>query len=175
MTPDDLKKLERLVGTGTGDTHDPGGRGPRGADPRPARARRLGGPRGAGLSEPGRHLVAGRNDHGLRAGAARRRPDPGDDGGAPGPRRRRPPLSADIIASIERDGPLASLLAFVGVLATVVLIFRWGIATPFVIGSLVIGVLWLLAATMWLGIKINFINFIAFPITFGSGSTTPST
>ena len=37
------------------------------------------------------------------------------------------------------------------------------------IGSLVVGVLWLLAATMWLGIKINFINFIAFPITFGIG------
>jgi uncharacterized membrane protein YdfJ with MMPL/SSD domain len=78
-------------------------------------------------------------------------------------------LSADIIASMERDGPLASLLAFVGVIATVLLVFRRGIATPFVIGSLAVGVLWLLAATMWLGIKINFINFIAFPITFGIG------
>ena len=37
------------------------------------------------------------------------------------------------------------------------------------IGSLVVGVLWLLAATMLLGIKINFVNFIAFPITFGIG------
>ena len=54
-------------------------------------------------------------------------------------------------------------------MATVVLIFRRGLATPFVIGSLVVGVLWLLAATMLLGIKINFVNFIAFPITFGIG------
>ena len=30
-------------------------------------------------------------------------------------------------------------------------------------------VLWLLAATMVFGIKINFINFVAFPITFGIG------
>src|SRR6185437_15820866 len=41
--------------------------------------------------------------------------------------------------------------------------------TPFVIGSLMVGVLWLLAVTMKLGIKINFVNFIAFPITFGIG------
>jgi predicted RND superfamily exporter protein len=80
-----------------------------------------------------------------------------------------PALSADIITSMERDGPLASLLAFVGVVATVLIIFRWGLATPFVIGSLVVGVLWLLAATMLLKIKVNFINFIAFPITFGIG------
>jgi predicted RND superfamily exporter protein len=80
-----------------------------------------------------------------------------------------PALSADIITSMERDGPLSSLLAFVGVVATVLLLFRWGLATPFVLGSLVVGVLWLLASTMLLGIKINFINFIAFPITFGIG------
>src|SRR6185295_6496847 len=80
-----------------------------------------------------------------------------------------PPLSADIISSMERDGPLASLLAFVGVVLTVMVIFRRGLATPFVIGSLVVGVLWLLAATMGLGVKINFVNFIAFPITFGIG------
>jgi predicted exporter len=78
-------------------------------------------------------------------------------------------LSADIIASMEHDGPLASLLAFLGVVATVLLVFRGGLATPYVIGSLIVGVLWLLAATIALGIKINFVNFIAFPITFGIG------
>ena len=80
-----------------------------------------------------------------------------------------PPLTADIIGSMRRDGPLASGLAFVGVVLTVVLLFRRGLATPFVLGSLVVGVIWLLALTMVLRIKINFINFIAFPITFGIG------
>jgi predicted RND superfamily exporter protein len=80
-----------------------------------------------------------------------------------------PPLTNDIIESMYRDGPLASLLAFLGVVAAVLVMFRRGLATPFVIGSLVVGVLWLLAATMLLDIKINFINFIAFPITFGIG------
>ncbi|MEP6655454.1 MAG: MMPL family transporter, partial [Myxococcales bacterium] len=80
-----------------------------------------------------------------------------------------PPLTADIIASMNRDGPLASLLAFGGVVLTVVLLFRMGIATPFVLGALVVGVAWLVALAMTLHIKINFINFIAFPITFGIG------
>jgi predicted exporter len=90
-------------------------------------------------------------------------------GGRPGRVAGGPALSFDIISSMERDGPLASLLAFVGVMLTVLLIFRRSLATPFVIGSLMVGVLWLLALTMKLGIKINFVNFIAFPITFGIG------
>jgi len=90
-------------------------------------------------------------------------------GGRPARVAGGPALSFDIISSMERDGPLASALAFLGVVATVLVIFRRGLATPFVIGSLVVGVLWLLALTMRLGIKINFVNFIAFPITFGIG------
>jgi hypothetical protein len=80
-----------------------------------------------------------------------------------------PPLSADILNSMSRDGPLASLLAFVGVVLVVVVLFRASLATPFVIGSLVVGVVWMLAATIYLGVRINFINLIAFPITFGIG------
>ncbi len=79
------------------------------------------------------------------------------------------PLSADIVSSIRRDGPLASAIAFVGVMALVVLMFRWSRYTVFVAGALVVGVLWLLATTYFLGVKINFVNFIAFPITFGIG------
>jgi hypothetical protein len=82
-------------------------------------------------------------------------------GGRPARVAGGPALSADIIASMEHDGPLASGLAFAGVALTVLL--------PFVIGSLIVGVLWLLALSVWTGIKINFVNFIAFPITFGIG------
>jgi predicted RND superfamily exporter protein len=80
-----------------------------------------------------------------------------------------PVLTADILRSMGTDGPLASLLALLGVIATVLLLFRRSIATPFVIGSLIVGVLWMLAITIALGVKINFINLIAFPITFGIG------
>jgi len=90
-------------------------------------------------------------------------------GGRPARVAGGPPLTSDIIDSMQRDGPLASGLAFAGVVATVIVIFRRGLATPFVIGSLVVGVAWLLGAAMAMGIKINFVNFIAFPITFGIG------
>jgi uncharacterized protein len=90
-------------------------------------------------------------------------------GGRPARVAGGPALSSDIIASMEHDGPLASGLAFAGVALTVLLLFRWNLATPFVIGSLIVGVLWLLAVSVFAGIKINFVNFIAFPITFGIG------
>ena len=80
-----------------------------------------------------------------------------------------PPLTADIIASMRHDGPLASLLAFFGVVLTVLLLFRARMATPYVLSALLVGVLWMLALCMALRIKINFVNFIAFPITFGIG------
>jgi len=79
------------------------------------------------------------------------------------------PLSADIIASISRDGPLATLAALLGVVLLVTAIFRFNRSTALILGSLLLGVLWLTAATLWLKVKVNFCNFIAFPITFGIG------
>jgi predicted RND superfamily exporter protein len=78
-------------------------------------------------------------------------------------------VSADIVQRIRHDGPLASLVAFVGAAATVLLVFGASSTSGLVLGSLVVGVLWLLAATQALGVRINFANFIAFPITFGIG------
>ncbi len=80
-----------------------------------------------------------------------------------------PPLTADILQSMSKDGPLASMLALLGVVVTVLIVFRMSIATPFVLGSLMVGILWMLSATTVFGVKINFINLIAFPITFGIG------
>ena len=79
------------------------------------------------------------------------------------------PLSADIISSITRDGPLATIAALLGVIILVTAIFRFNRSTLLIIGSLLIGVLWLTAATLVLHVKVNFCNFIAFPITFGIG------
>ncbi|HEY0706575.1 MAG TPA: MMPL family transporter, partial [Polyangia bacterium] len=79
------------------------------------------------------------------------------------------PLSADIVESITRDGPLASSLAFSGVMVLVLLMFQFRRPGFYVLGALLTGVLWLLAAVHVFGIRINFVNFIAFPITFGIG------
>ncbi|HYQ01308.1 MAG TPA: MMPL family transporter [Polyangiaceae bacterium] len=79
------------------------------------------------------------------------------------------PLSADIISSISRDGPLSTLAALLGVVLLVTAIFRFNRSTLLIIGSLLVGVLWLTALTLVLKVKVNFCNFIAFPITFGIG------
>ena len=78
-------------------------------------------------------------------------------------------LSNDILASVRRDGALASAAAFAGVVAVVVVLLRGTWPTLLVLGSLLLGVLFLAASAMALGIKINFANFIAYPITFGIG------
>ncbi|MGH7284599.1 MAG: MMPL family transporter, partial [Polyangiaceae bacterium] len=78
-------------------------------------------------------------------------------------------LSADILASIQHDGPIACAVAFFGVMLIVLALFRGKSTAFYVIGSLIVGVLWLLAGTMLFHVKINFANFIAFPITFGIG------
>jgi predicted exporter len=78
-------------------------------------------------------------------------------------------LTADIVQAIAHDGPLASAAAFAGVVLTVIALLRWRPATLYVVGALVVGVLWLAGASRLLGIHVNFANFIAFPITFGIG------
>jgi uncharacterized protein len=79
------------------------------------------------------------------------------------------PISADIVSSLGRDGPLATAAAFFGVVVVVLVLFRFSAITPLVLATLVASVLWLAAATLGLGMRINFANFIAFPITFGIG------
>ncbi len=83
------------------------------------------------------------------------------------------PVSADIVSALGRDGPKATFFSFVGVVLVVVLLFRRVRVSALVIGSLVVGVLWLAGATLGFGIKVNFANFIAFPITFGIGVDYP--
>jgi uncharacterized protein len=79
------------------------------------------------------------------------------------------PLSADVLASIRRDGLRASIAALVGVIAVVLLLLRASRVSALVIGSLLVAVTWQLAAMMFLGVRVNFANFIAYPITFGIG------
>ncbi|MCC6522276.1 MAG: MMPL family transporter, partial [Polyangiaceae bacterium] len=78
-------------------------------------------------------------------------------------------LSSDIFTSLRRDGPLATLLAVLGVMLAVPVLFRRSTVSLYVIGALVVGVLWLAALELALGVKLNFTNFIAYPITFGIG------
>jgi hypothetical protein len=89
--------------------------------------------------------------------------------GPPGRVAGSHPLSADILDSVRRDGVVASAAAFLGVLAVVVILLRGRRSMALVVGSLLLGVLGLGGLMMLFRIRINFANFIAFPITFGIG------
>jgi predicted RND superfamily exporter protein len=75
----------------------------------------------------------------------------------------------DIVQSVNRDGPRASLVAAVGAAIVVVLILgatRQALVTLLCGAS---GVFLLLSAASLLGIRINFLDFVALPITIGIG------
>ena len=79
------------------------------------------------------------------------------------------PISADMLEAIARDGPKATLFAFLAVIVLVILLFRQFRAILLVLFALVLGVFWLGGLIFALDLKINFLNFIALPITFGIG------
>lgn len=89
--------------------------------------------------------------------------------GVPAAIAGQPPLSADMIASITKDGPRATGFALVGVILLVLFLFpRWALFRS-ILGALLLGVCLMVGAMAWLDLKINFLNFIALPITFGIG------
>ena len=80
---------------------------------------------------------------------------------------------AEMLRSMERDGPLATEVSFCAVLVVVVLTtgsFRGAFT---VICALVMGVLWAVGGGALNDMKLNFLNFIALPITFGIGCEYP--
>ncbi|MBX2810944.1 MAG: MMPL family transporter [Myxococcales bacterium] len=81
----------------------------------------------------------------------------------------QPPVFADLLQAIWVDGPLAVGAALTATIFLLVLTFRrWG-ERLFTLGTLLLGILWMGAFMALGGIKLNFLNFVAFPITFGNG------
>jgi predicted RND superfamily exporter protein len=76
-------------------------------------------------------------------------------------------IFADLLTDIEKEGPRTTLLSFAGVCILVFLFFRHLRTSIEVTGSLFLGVVLMCGAAAAIGLKINFFNFIVFPITFG--------
>jgi predicted RND superfamily exporter protein len=75
-----------------------------------------------------------------------------------------------MIRSILRDGRIATAASLVVVVLLAFLFMRPVSAAAMAIGSLLVGVLWMIGAAGWAEVKITFLNFIALPITFGIGA-----
>jgi predicted RND superfamily exporter protein len=82
-------------------------------------------------------------------------------------------IFADMIEGVIEESPKAIVLSFLGTAIVVALAFSRGRhgwrASVLVLGSLILGIAWMGGVFALLGIKINFLNFIAIPITFGIG------
>ncbi|HUP57754.1 MAG TPA: MMPL family transporter, partial [Bdellovibrionota bacterium] len=79
------------------------------------------------------------------------------------------PLTVDVFRSIQHDGPRVTLLSFALVSLLVIVLFRRLSRIVLCLVSLVLGVTWLAGTAIALDLKINFMNFIVLPITFGIG------
>jgi predicted RND superfamily exporter protein len=78
-------------------------------------------------------------------------------------------VQADIVSSVDRDGPRATLIAAVGAVLIVLAVLGASRAAAVTIAAGAAGVLAMLAAAGLLGIRINFLDFVALPITIGIG------
>lgn len=85
----------------------------------------------------------------------------------------RSTVFAEMIHSMERDGPLATFASLIAVTLVVILATGSPLGTLAVVGSLSFGVLLMVGAMAHFDVKLNFLNFIALPITFGIGCEYP--
>jgi len=74
---------------------------------------------------------------------------------------------ADLLRDIATEGPRTSFLSLAGVCVLVLLFFRASRDSVFVLVTLLTGVILMGGMAVLLHLKINFFNFIVFPITFG--------
>jgi hypothetical protein len=75
----------------------------------------------------------------------------------------------DIVGSVDHDGPRATIVAAVGAVLVVLAILGLSRQAAVTIGCGAVGVLLLLTAAGLCGIRINFLDFVALPITIGIG------
>jgi predicted RND superfamily exporter protein len=77
---------------------------------------------------------------------------------------------ASMIRSVLRDGPRATVASLVAVVLIILLVMRPLSAGLIAAATMLLGIVWMVGAAGFAGVKITFLNFIALPITFGIGA-----
>ena len=78
-------------------------------------------------------------------------------------------IYADMWTAIVADVPPAVMFSLVATVLVVIIAFRAGRPALAVISALLVGAAWMAGLLVLEDIKLNFLNFIALPITFGIG------
>jgi predicted RND superfamily exporter protein len=91
------------------------------------------------------------------------------DSGRVVPNASRATVFAEMIRSMERDAPRATVAALVIVILVSLLATQAWRPAVAVLGSLLLGVWLTVGAAAWFNVRLNFLNFVALPLTFGIG------
>ena len=78
-------------------------------------------------------------------------------------------IFAAMLQSIAHDGPRATLASIAAVALLTLIVLRGRSGALLVLATLGLGVLWMLGIAALFDVRINFLNFVALPITFGIG------
>src|SRR5262249_20893788 len=78
-------------------------------------------------------------------------------------------IFADMLRAVVEDAPKAIAASLLGTCLVVVLAFRGRRVSIWVLATLGLGIEGMVAFLAIRGIKLNFLNFVALPITFGIG------
>jgi uncharacterized protein len=78
-------------------------------------------------------------------------------------------ITYDMFQAIINDGPRVTFYSLVMVILLVALSFRNLKSTGLALFALALGMLWFVGIILGFRLRLNFLNFIAFPITFGIG------
>jgi predicted RND superfamily exporter protein len=81
-----------------------------------------------------------------------------------------PVIYSDMLINVGEDAPKAILLSLMGTLLVIMIAFRGRIHGWATFGILLLGVAWLIGFLALEGIKLNFLSFMALPITIGVGA-----
>ncbi|MCA9606351.1 MAG: MMPL family transporter [Myxococcales bacterium] len=102
------------------------------------------------------------------AAAARALRSPGEDG--PPPVAGTAMVFSDLMHQIWDDGPRAIGVAFIATVLLLGLTFRRQRTRWLTLATLLVGIVWMAGTMAAFGMRLNFLNFVAFPITFGNGA-----
>ena len=78
-------------------------------------------------------------------------------------------IFAGMIRSIVNDGPRAVIASGIGVTVLVLLLARSVSGAIFILSTLGVGMLWMVGGAALMSLRLNFLNFVALPVTIGIG------
>lgn len=77
---------------------------------------------------------------------------------------------SDLMHQIWKDGPRSIGVAFVATVLLLAFTFRQRRGRWMTLATLLVGIFWMAGMMAAFGMRLNFLNFAAFPITFGNGA-----